>query len=125
MARDRHLPHTWPPFTRVLRCRAELLVGAAIAVQAATPDVRGAIGFSSFGVLVYYAIANASAWTLTPDQNRPPRIVPAVGLAGGPVAGLHPACTSIAWGATVLALGIAAYGIRRAATARRTPEPLA
>ncbi|MDX3763262.1 hypothetical protein PV684_50735 [Streptomyces sp. AK02-04a] len=125
MARDRHLPHTWPPFTRALRCRAELLVGAVIAVQAATPDVRGAIGSSSFGVLVYYAIANASAWTLTPDQNRPPRIIPAVRPGRGPVAGLHPARTSIAWGATVLALGIAAYGIRRAATARRTPEPLA
>ena len=35
-----------------------------VAVVAATADVRGAIGFSSFGVLVYYAIANASAWTL-------------------------------------------------------------
>ena len=27
-------------------------------------DVRGAIGFSSFGVLVYYAIANASAFRM-------------------------------------------------------------
>ena len=32
----------------------------------ATTDVRGAIGFSSFGVLAYYAVANASAWTLSP-----------------------------------------------------------
>jgi APA family basic amino acid/polyamine antiporter len=31
---------------------------------AAVVDVRGAIGFSSFAVLLYYAIANASAWTL-------------------------------------------------------------
>jgi len=37
---------------------------------------RGAIGFSSFAVLLYYAIANASAWTLGR------RIIPAVGLVG-------------------------------------------
>ena len=34
------------------------------------------IGFSSFAVLLYYAIANASAWTLGR------RIIPAVGLVG-------------------------------------------
>jgi APA family basic amino acid/polyamine antiporter len=28
-----------------------------------TTDLRAAIGFSSFGVLLYYAVANASAWT--------------------------------------------------------------
>ena len=38
--------------------RAELAVGAVVAVLAATVDMRGAIGFSSFGVLAYYAIAN-------------------------------------------------------------------
>ena len=31
-------------------------------------DLRGAIGFSSFAVLTYYAIANASAWTLPPAR---------------------------------------------------------
>ena len=65
MARDRHLPRA--------RRRPPALPGPAprgarrglvVAVVAATVDVRGAIGFSSFGVLVYYAIANASAWTL-------------------------------------------------------------
>ncbi|GGX03177.1 hypothetical protein GCM10010383_36820 [Streptomyces lomondensis] len=46
--------------------RAELVVGAVVALLAATTDVRGAIGFSSFGVLAYYAVANACAWTLRP-----------------------------------------------------------
>ena len=41
--------------------RAELAVGAVVAVLRATVDLRGAIGFSSFGVLAYYAIANAAA----------------------------------------------------------------
>ena len=36
--------------------------GASVLV--ATADVRSAIGFSSFAVLTYYAVANASAWTL-------------------------------------------------------------
>lgn len=84
MARDRHLPHglaaVHPKFK--VPHRAELLVGAVVAVVAATADVRGAIGFSSFGVLAYYAIANASAWTLTPDEGRPARVIPVLGLAG-------------------------------------------
>lgn len=84
MARDRHLPHALaavhPRFQ--VPHRAKLLVGAVVAVLAATADVRGAIGFSSFGVLAYYAIANASAWTLTRDEGRPNRLIPALGLAG-------------------------------------------
>lgn len=87
MARDRHLPHALAavhPRYKVPH-RAELAVGAVgavVAVVAATADVRGAIGFSSFGVLVYYAVANASAWTLTPAEGRPARVVPVVGPAG-------------------------------------------
>ncbi|MGX5212075.1 APC family permease [Streptomyces violaceus] len=121
MARDRHLPHVLaavhPRFQ--VPHRAELLVGAVVVVLAATADVRGAIGFSSFGVLVYYAVANASAWTLTPDENRPPRIVPAVGLAGCLLLTFTLPADSVGWGTLVLAVGIAAYGIRRAISARR------
>ncbi|WP_369275514.1 APC family permease [Streptomyces sp. R11] len=121
MARDRHLPHVLaavhPRFQ--VPHRAELLVGAVVVVLAATTDVRGAIGFSSFGVLVYYAIANASAWTLTPDENRPPRIVPAVGLAGCLVLAFTLPAASVAWGVAVLAAGLAAYGIRRVISGRR------
>ncbi|MFJ8715864.1 APC family permease [Streptomyces violaceus] len=121
MARDRHLPHVLaavhPRFQ--VPHRAELLVGAVVVVLAATADVRGAIGFSSFGVLVYYAVANASAWTLTPDENRPPRLVPAVGLAGCLLLAFTLPADSVAWGTIVLAAGIAAYGIRRAISARR------
>ena len=44
---------------------AELAVAAVVAALVLTTDLRGAIGFSSFGVLTYYAIANASAFTQT------------------------------------------------------------
>jgi len=41
--------------------RAELAVGAVVAVLVLVGDLRGAIGFSSFGVLVYYLLAQLSA----------------------------------------------------------------
>ncbi|MFE7111496.1 APC family permease [Streptomyces sp. NPDC057575] len=115
MARDRHLPRALAavhPRFKVPH-RAELLVGAVVAVLAATADLRGAIGFSSFGVLVYYAIANASAFTLTPAEGRPARIIPVVGLAGCLVLAFALPLSSVISGAAVLALGAAAYGARR------------
>ena len=42
---------------------AELAVGAAVSVLVLTTDLRAAIGFSSFGVLLYYASRTQSAWT--------------------------------------------------------------
>ena len=121
MARDRHLPHALAavhPKYKVPH-RAELVVGAVVAVVAATADVRGAIGFSSFGVLAYYAIANASAWTLTPGEGRPARIIPVLGLAGCLALAFALPLSSVLSGAAVLAVGAAAYGIRRTATAGR------
>ncbi|MDJ1134460.1 APC family permease [Streptomyces iconiensis] len=126
MARDRHLPHALaavePRFSAPRR--AELAVGAVVLVIVLAGDVRGAIGFSSFGVLVYYAIANASAWNLathtapTTPSRRLRHVVPAVGLAGCVVlAGALPGPSQRA-GAAVLALGALAHLVRRAAAAR-------
>ncbi|MFF4456654.1 APC family permease [Streptomyces goshikiensis] len=116
MARDRHLPHALsavhPRFG--VPHRAELAVGAVVALLAATTDVRGAIGFSSFGVLAYYAVANASAFSLTPGEGRPNRLVPALGLAGCAVLGFALPLSSVIAGAAVLAVGAAVYGLRRA-----------
>ena len=61
---------------------AEVAVAAAVTVLVLTTDLRGAIAFSSFGVLTYYAIANASAWTQGGEWRRWPRAVNAVGLVG-------------------------------------------
>ncbi|MFF4096605.1 APC family permease [Streptomyces sp. NPDC001834] len=121
MARDRHLPHALAavhPRFKVPH-RSELLVGAVVAVVAATADVRGAIGFSSFGVLVYYAIANASAWTLAPDAGRPHRLIPAVGLAGCLTLALALPSASVVSGAAVLAAGALVYAARRSMAARK------
>ncbi|MDX2404467.1 APC family permease [Streptomyces microflavus] len=123
MARDRHLPHALaavhPRFG--VPHRAEVTVGAVVALLAATADVRGAIGFSSFGVLAYYAIANASAWTLTPDEGRPNRLVPIVGLAGCAVLAFALPLGSVVSGTAVLLLGAGVYALRkvRAGISRR------
>ncbi len=109
MARDRHLP----PALAVVHPRfgsphrAELAVGVVVAVVAAVVDVRGAIGFSSFAVLLYYAIANASAWTLGA------RVVPAVGLAGCLLLAFSLPLSSVLVGAGVVLVGAVAYGVRR------------
>ncbi|HJT03663.1 MAG TPA: APC family permease, partial [Pseudonocardiaceae bacterium] len=84
MARDHHLPHALAavhPRFRVPH-RAELLIGVVVAILAAITDIRDAIGFSSFAVLIYYAVANASASTLGFDEGRPHRAVPVIGLLG-------------------------------------------
>jgi basic amino acid/polyamine antiporter, APA family len=116
MARDHHLPYVLaavhPRFA--VPHRAELVVGAVVVVLAAAVDIRGAIGFSSFGVLAYYAIANSAAWTLTPDEGRPPGIVPSIGLAGCLILAFALPLVSAITGAAVITLGVLIYAIRRA-----------
>ncbi|MFF8726989.1 APC family permease [Streptomyces sp. NPDC015171] len=118
MARDRHLPHALaavhPRFG--VPHHAELAVGTVVALLAATTDVRGAIGFSSFGVLAYYAIANASAFTLTEEEHRTDRFVPVVGLAGCAVLAFALPMSTVASGTAVLVVGAALYSLRKLRT---------
>jgi APA family basic amino acid/polyamine antiporter len=108
MARDRHLPTALtavhPRFDSPYR--AEIAVGVVVAVIAAVADVRDAIGFSSFAVLVYYAIANASAYTLGR------RTIPVIGLIGCLVLAFALPFTSMLAGTGVVALGAVAYLVR-------------
>ncbi|WP_082570057.1 APC family permease [Mycobacterium sp. Root135] len=109
MARDRHLPQALaavhPRFATPYR--AELVVGAVVAVLAGVLDLRGAIGFSSFAVLVYYAIANASAFTLGA------RIIPLAGLVGCLVLAFTLPVASVLTGVAVVLLGAALYAVSR------------
>ena len=109
MARDRHLPAALaavhPRFG--VPHRAEVAVGVVVAALAAVADVRGVIGFSSFAVLLYYAIANASAWTLGR------RLIPAAGLAGCVVLAFALPPASVLTGMAVLLVGAAIYAVRR------------
>ncbi|MBM7366900.1 APC family permease [Gordonia hydrophobica] len=114
MARDRHLPPLLASVHPVYRVphRAELAVGVIVAVLAATVDVRGAIGFSSFGVLAYYCIANASAWTLSESEGRPARVIPVLGAVGCVVLAVTLPWASVAAGAAAIAVGAVLFLIR-------------
>jgi len=111
MARDRHLPYALaavhPRFGSPHR--AEIAVGVVVAVVAAVADVRDAIGFSSFAVLLYYAIANASAWTL---GARAARVIPGLGLAGCLLLAFTLPLPSVIVGSGVVVIGVVAYGLR-------------
>jgi APA family basic amino acid/polyamine antiporter len=89
--------------------RAELLVGGVVAVIAAVADVRSAIGFSSFAVLVYYAIANAAAWTLKGEERRWPRPIAAFGLVGCLALAVALPPASVVGGAGLVASGAIVY----------------
>jgi len=101
MGRDARLPRVLAAVDarRGVPHRATLLVGAVVALLAGTLDLRGAIGFSSFAVLAYYAIANASAWTLGGGGTR---TVAVAGLAGCLLLAVALPSTSIVAGAGVL-----------------------
>lgn len=90
-----HVPH-----------RADAVIGAAVIVLVSLVDLRGAIGFSSFGVLLYYLIANVAALRQRGDSRRYPRVLQVVGATGCVVLALTLPWQSVVAGALVAAVGI-------------------
>ena len=82
MARRRELPGFLDAVHPRYRTphRAEAAAAVVVCAVVLVADLRGAIGFSSFAVLTYYALANASAWTLTDAERRWPRWLAGAGL---------------------------------------------
>ncbi|HEX5598029.1 MAG TPA: APC family permease [Micromonosporaceae bacterium] len=122
MARRRDLPGVLDvvhPRYRVPH-RAELAVGAAVIAVVSLGDVRGAIGFSSFTVLVYYAIANASALTLgrDPDRRLPVQALAGLGLVGCLLLAATLPRVSVLAGSGVLVIGALWFAVGRRITAR-------
>jgi APA family basic amino acid/polyamine antiporter len=120
MARNRDLPGWFaavhPRFH--VPYRAELALGLVVCVLVAVTDLRGAIGFSSFGVLLYYFVANLSAWTQDRSRRRYPRALAIAGAVGCLVLVATPPPTSIIAGIVVLAVGVG-YRVVRLRVARR------
>ncbi|MFF7291884.1 APC family permease [Microbacterium sp. NPDC008134] len=84
MARERDLPAALAkvdPRWQVPR-RAEITIGLIVICIVAVTDLRDAIGFSSFGVLLYYLIANAAAFRQQGAARRFPRALQVVGALG-------------------------------------------
>jgi basic amino acid/polyamine antiporter, APA family len=94
--------------------RAELVVAGLVAAAVLAVDLRGAIGFSSVLVLVYYTVANAAAWTLGPSERRRPRWLAGAGMAGCLVLAASLPAASVVAGAAVLTVGVATWVVRSA-----------
>jgi APA family basic amino acid/polyamine antiporter len=82
MARRRELPRVLDAVHPTHRTpyRAELAAGVVVCAVVLVADLRDAIGFSSFAVLIYYALANASAWRLGPGERHWPRWLAGLGV---------------------------------------------
>ena len=124
MAADGALPRWLDAVHPVHRVphRAELAVGALVTVVVLVVDLRAVIGFSSFTVLSYYAIANASAWTLPPARRRWPRVLAALGVLGCALLAFMLPATSITGGAGVLAAGAVLWWLRAAPRRAHAPD---
>jgi APA family basic amino acid/polyamine antiporter len=114
MARERDLPG-WldavHPRFRVPH-RAELTVAAVVVVLVLTTDLRGAIGFSSFGVLLYYFVANAAAYAQGAPARRFPRWLQLLGCTGCLVLVATLPWAAVVTGLLVFAIGIALRVVR-------------
>ena len=98
---------------------AELALGVAISLLVLATDLRGAIGFSSFGVLIYYAIANAAAFTQTAAARRWPRALNVAGLLGCLVLVATLPVQAVLAGLAMFAVGLAGWLL--ASRLRRSP----
>jgi APA family basic amino acid/polyamine antiporter len=109
MARERDLPAALAkvggrptvPFV------AELAVAAVVILLLLTTDVMTVVGFSSFGVLIYYAVTNAAAFTLEEHPFHSPKWLNAAGCAGCLLLAVTLPPASLLGMAAVLAAGAA------------------
>jgi APA family basic amino acid/polyamine antiporter len=85
---------------------AELAVAVVVCVLVLSTDLRGVIGFSSFGVLTYYAVANASAFTQPASDRRWPRTLNVLGVLGCAVLAFTLPIGSVVAGLVVLTVGV-------------------
>lgn len=109
MARERDLPaalarvggrHT-VPFV------AELAVAAVVILLVLTTDVLTVVGFSSFGVLIYYAVTNAAAYTLDEHPAHAPKWLNVAGFVSCLLLAFTLPAASVLGMAAVLAAGAA------------------
>jgi APA family basic amino acid/polyamine antiporter len=112
MARRNELPAWFAHVDRrrSLPIRAELTVVAVVAVLVLVVELRSAIALSGVAVLTYYAITNASAFTLPDRERRWPRWICVCGVAGCVALAVFLPLDALLVGIGVLAVGV---GVRR------------
>ncbi|MBM7025369.1 APC family permease [Clavibacter zhangzhiyongii] len=122
MAREGDLPRPLAvvhPRYRVPQ-RAEIAVAVVVVALVLTVDLRGVVGFSSFGVLLYYVVANAAAFTQDRADRRYPKALQVIGVVGCLVLVATLPVPSIAVGVGVLLVGVVG---RAVVLARRRTAP--
>jgi APA family basic amino acid/polyamine antiporter len=92
--------------------RAEVVVAVVVIAVVAFADIRGAIGFSSFGVLLYYLIANLAAFRQRPGARRYPRLLQIVGAVGCVVLAVTLPWQSVVGGVVVVLVGVVYRAVR-------------
>ena len=100
---------------------AELALAAIVSALVLITDLRGVIGFSSFGVLIYYAIANAAALTQAAAQRRWPRALQVLGIGGCIALVATLPWASLLAGGVMFAVGLAGRRLVIARRARHAP----
>ncbi|MET4540860.1 APA family basic amino acid/polyamine antiporter [Arthrobacter bambusae] len=114
MAREHDLPHWLSAVHAKYKVphRAEVTLAVVICLIITVADLRGAIGFSSFGVLLYYLVANVAAYTQPSEDRRYPKFLQVAGAVACVVlvATLPP--LSAGMGVLMYVVGIAYRAIR-------------
>ena len=101
---------------------AAIVFGVLVAVLVVVADVHFAIAFSSFGVLLYYLIANLAAFRQDPAHRRYPRAAQVAGAAGCVILAATLPAHAILVGALLLVLGVAYRAIRLWRHGRSAPR---
>ncbi|MDV4343766.1 amino acid permease [Methanoculleus sp. YWC-01] len=115
MAADQRMPSILArvhPVHRVPHL-AELTVGVILVVVVLLADLRAAIGFSSFTVLLYYAVTNLSAYTLSGQERLYSRNFALLGLLGCLLLAFMLPATAVGIGSAVMLAGIPVYLVQR------------
>jgi APA family basic amino acid/polyamine antiporter len=128
MARDGHLPRLLADVDarRSVPRHAEVAVASVVGVVVVLGDVDTSVAFSSFCVLTYYAVANASALTLRSPGRRSDvigRIAALLSLLGCVVLAVLLPPDAVVAGTVVLAAGVVSFAVgrRTGRDARVTP----
>jgi APA family basic amino acid/polyamine antiporter len=121
MAREGDLPRAfasvWERFK--VPYLADLAVAVVVIFLLLTQDVLAVVGFSSFGVLIYYAVTNAAALTLTERPWQAPKALNWLGLAGCLVLAFTLPLSSVLTMTAVLAVGLLGRAVLKPGRRRR------
>jgi basic amino acid/polyamine antiporter, APA family len=120
MAREGDLPRALGAVSarRATPFVAEVATAVVVIVLLLGTDVLTVVGFSSFGVLLYYAVANLSALTLTDRPWYAPRALNVLGVAGCLVLAFTLPAQSVLTMAAILLAGLLARAAVLAARRR-------